>query len=71
MIMLTGYLMEVGDDEHGSPFAMFDIGDDKNLTISNLAEDEAQQLGQHLLELITVTWCGSGWTVAVVEKIEP
>jgi len=67
MIMITGYVHEVGDRDDGVPEVVFDVGGDVMLRLTHLPKPEVQRVAQHLGDLITLTWCGSGVTIAVVE----
>jgi hypothetical protein len=66
MIMITGYVHEVGDTDEGVPEVVFDIGGDAMLKITHLDRDNVRAIAQHLGNLITLTWCGSQVTIGEV-----
>jgi hypothetical protein len=66
MFALTGFVQQVGDREDGVPEVVFDVGGDVALTLTYLSRENVKTIAQHLGELITLTWCGSGVTIAKV-----
>jgi hypothetical protein len=66
MIMITGYVHEVGDRDDGVTEVVFDIGGDAMLTITHLDRNNVREIAQHLGNMITLTWCGSQVTIGKV-----
>jgi hypothetical protein len=66
MIVVTGYVFEVGDRDDGTPEVVIDAGGDVMVTITCLSRENVARIAQHLNDLVTLTWCGTEVMIAEV-----
>lgn len=59
MLVVTGYVHEVGDRDDGVPEVVFDSGGDVMVRITHLSRDNVAAIAEYYGKLITMTWCGS------------
>lgn len=59
MFIVTGYLVEVGNNFKEQPSMTFDVGGDRMLTVDCVSKEDCQAVGHCLGKLICVAWGGA------------
>lgn len=71
MLVVTGYIWEVGDRDDGTPEVVIDAGGDVMVRITHFSRENVARIAQHLNDLVTLTWCGTEVVIAEVNEGGP